>query len=261
MISFLRLIRKKLVKKRRLTQYTLYAIGEVTLIVVGIGIAISANNYVEKQKNLKQSNFFLNGMLEDLASDTVQLDRVLKQLSVQLDLEQWLLNKKTFSSENLDSIKLASRSLKWSFTINDRSFQNIQNASGSKLFGYDSLYSDISQYYLVMGNRIKQNNDLEALKSMKVNPFTTLVHENIFLETREYQDYAGFGVKIKGENSKDSEENINYVMEHLSDINIQNSLNDKFTRHNYLFISLTFCNKEAKSLAKKINQALESTSN
>jgi hypothetical protein len=94
---------------------------------------------------------------------------------------------------------------------------------------------------------------------MNISPFHTLVNENIFLETREYQDYAGFGVKIKSENSKDTEENINYVMEHLSDINIQNSLNDKFTRHNYLFISLTFCNKEAKSLVKKINQALEST--
>ena len=45
MLFLLRKIRKKLMKKNRFTTYLLYAIGEIVLVVIGILIAVSLNNW------------------------------------------------------------------------------------------------------------------------------------------------------------------------------------------------------------------------
>jgi hypothetical protein len=179
------------------------------------------------------------------------------ELEKQLRIEQWLLDKTTFSINDIDSIKLAASTLKWTFTVNNRSFQNIQNTNDLKLFGYESLYSNISKYYLITGNRINQNNDLETNKTLYPSPFEELVNNNLYLESKEYQDYSGFGVKIKNESKIEPGKNINNVLESLKSIQINNTLNDKFTRHNYLFLSLTICNYESKRLIKQINKALD----
>ena len=257
MAHFLRLLRRKLIPEGKLTRYVLYAVGEITLIVIGIGIAVNVSNYSEEKKALKQSNKFLEGMVEDLASDTLQLDRMLKQLEAQLANEQWLIDKRSFNVDDIDSIKLAASSIKWTFRINDRSFQNIQSSNGSKLFGYDLLYTNISKYYLVMGNRIEQNNELEYLHTVKADPFQHLISNNLLLETREYQDYTGFAVSIKDVKNTNITENKNEVITHLTDIDIQNSIKDKFSRHNYLFLSLMICNVDAKALLKHINHTMQ----
>lgn len=75
MISFLKKIRLNKLANNKLSRYFFYAIGEIALIVVGVGIALAANDFSQKQKALQQSNIFLSGMLEDLATDTVRLNR------------------------------------------------------------------------------------------------------------------------------------------------------------------------------------------
>lgn len=256
MISFLKKIRLNKLANNKLSRYFFYAIGEIALIVVGVGIALAANDFSQKQKALQQSNIFLSGMLEDLATDTVRLNRMTKELEKQLKIEQWLLDKTTFTTNDIDSIKLASSSLKWTFTINNRSFQNIQNTNDLKLFGYDALYNNISKYYLIMGNRINQNNLLETQKTINPSPFEELVAKNLYINTKEYQDYSGFGVKINNKTKAEPTYNINLVLENLNNIHIKNTLNDKFARHNYLFLTLTICDFESKRLIKQINKAL-----
>ena len=50
MISFFRKIRQKLLRKNRVTRYLVYAVGEIILVVIGILIALSINNWNETRQ-------------------------------------------------------------------------------------------------------------------------------------------------------------------------------------------------------------------
>lgn len=51
MISFFRVLRRKLLVQNEFVRYLLYALGEIALIIVGILIALQVNNYNEAAKN------------------------------------------------------------------------------------------------------------------------------------------------------------------------------------------------------------------
>jgi hypothetical protein len=55
MIKFFRKIRRQLFSENKFSKYLLYAIGEILLVVIGILIALSINNWNEKGKKKTQS--------------------------------------------------------------------------------------------------------------------------------------------------------------------------------------------------------------
>ena len=54
MIKFFRSIRRQLLSQNRFNKYLIYAIGEIVLVVVGILIALSINNWNEGEKKIKR---------------------------------------------------------------------------------------------------------------------------------------------------------------------------------------------------------------
>ena len=76
MINFFRKIRKQLADDNKPMKYTRYAIGEIVLVVVGILIALSINNWNEQRiKSLTETASLLgirselNQTLGELISD------------------------------------------------------------------------------------------------------------------------------------------------------------------------------------------------
>lgn len=60
MINFFRKIRQQLLTQNKVSKYLLYAIGEIVLVVIGILIALSINNWNEEQKNrFEEKNLLL----------------------------------------------------------------------------------------------------------------------------------------------------------------------------------------------------------
>ncbi len=51
MIKFFRHIRKQLLTENKFSKYLLYAIGEIVLVVIGILIALSINNWNKRKVN------------------------------------------------------------------------------------------------------------------------------------------------------------------------------------------------------------------
>ena len=62
MINFFRKIRKKLADDNEPLKYMRYAIGEIVLVVIGILIALSINNWNEHQKELKQEQSIISNL-------------------------------------------------------------------------------------------------------------------------------------------------------------------------------------------------------
>jgi hypothetical protein len=76
MIKFLRRIRKNLLSENKTSKYTIYAIGEIFLVVVGILIALQINNWNETKKEQAITNKYLTGFITDLKKDKTLLDNL-----------------------------------------------------------------------------------------------------------------------------------------------------------------------------------------
>jgi hypothetical protein len=81
MINFFRKIRKKLADDNKPLKYARYAIGEIVLVVIGILIALSINNWNEGRKNRTTE-------VEVLQNLSKCLENNIKRLEGQLALNQ-----------------------------------------------------------------------------------------------------------------------------------------------------------------------------
>ena len=66
MIKFFRHIRKKLISENHMGKYFKYAIGEILLVVIGILIALSINNWNENRKLQNSETKLLTDLLDEL---------------------------------------------------------------------------------------------------------------------------------------------------------------------------------------------------
>lgn len=69
MIKFFRKIRQTLIHENKFSKYLLYALGEILLVVIGILIALSINNWNEKEKENDLKNIYSNRLINDLRKD------------------------------------------------------------------------------------------------------------------------------------------------------------------------------------------------
>jgi hypothetical protein len=79
MIKFFRHIRKDLIEKNKTSRYFKYAIGEIALVMIGILLALSINNWNENRKNTTIEQDTLISLKSDLESALAQLDEKIVQ--------------------------------------------------------------------------------------------------------------------------------------------------------------------------------------
>jgi hypothetical protein len=83
-IKFFRKIRHKLLTENKFSKYTVYAVGEIILVVIGILIALSINNWNEWRKNSKTLEGYLIFLIEDIQSDKNQLNKLIQEREASL---------------------------------------------------------------------------------------------------------------------------------------------------------------------------------
>jgi hypothetical protein len=71
MLFLLRNIRRKLLTNNKVMTYLLCAIGEIILVVVGIMIAVSIDDWVKHQSDRVTERTYMQSLMDDLKMDTV----------------------------------------------------------------------------------------------------------------------------------------------------------------------------------------------
>ena len=136
MIKFFRKIRQQLLTENKFSKYLIYAIGEIVLVVIGILIALSINNWNQNIKNNKAEKYYLEQMKNDLVSDSLFLSNVSLNLNERLPVIQNFLdelhkdnNKKRFNDSFIQYINSNWQVL--FFISNNATYKEME--SGAKL--------------------------------------------------------------------------------------------------------------------------------
>ncbi|MGZ0015051.1 DUF6090 family protein [Yeosuana sp. AK3] len=69
MIKFFRKIRQKMLTENKFGKYMTYAIGEIVLVVIGILIALSLNNWNQEKSERKSEKQYIFSLIEDAKTD------------------------------------------------------------------------------------------------------------------------------------------------------------------------------------------------
>ena len=104
MIKFFRKIRQNLLSEGKTGKYFKYAIGEIVLVVIGILIALSINNWNESRKNLKTKINYIESFKRDLSLDTLDLSNSIKFMKADLDYHLFLSERISSQFANKDTL-------------------------------------------------------------------------------------------------------------------------------------------------------------
>ena len=103
MLKFFRRVRQNLISENKTSKYTVYAIGEIFLVVVGILIALQINNWNELKNEQAITNKYLSGFKIDLEKDRTQLDALIEVRKRQSAHANAILNMIETNEYELDS--------------------------------------------------------------------------------------------------------------------------------------------------------------
>ncbi|MDH3609387.1 MAG: DUF6090 family protein, partial [Gammaproteobacteria bacterium] len=104
MIKFFRTIRKDLISENKTGKYLKYAIGEIILVVIGILIALSINNWNEEIKNRAFEKEILEQIRANLIKDKLTLESIQANIENAMSSTDKVLKSEWLTDER-DSLK------------------------------------------------------------------------------------------------------------------------------------------------------------
>jgi len=182
MILFMRRIRQRLLADRRFTKYLVYVVGEIVLIVVGILIALSIDNWNNDNQERETEIAILEEMKNNLKIDLndIRLNIYLNKTSLRAN-NQVLASLEDTRSE-IDSLNFhyAHLTLTTMLDINNSSYENLKSF-GFHIIKNDSLRIKITEHYTITYVFLSNmENIIYSIQSDKVLP---LVLRNIITDT------------------------------------------------------------------------------
>jgi hypothetical protein len=150
MIKFFRQIRYKLMNKNKTSKYFKYAIGEIALVMIGILLAIQANNWNIERTAKKELNQSLSKLLVELNQDKFFLNAFLDQNSnIISKLDSCLIilkNPQNYSIDTFDNFYHYTN-YTISFDYSTESFDELSSQGKLKLISNDKLSDSLISYY------------------------------------------------------------------------------------------------------------------
>ena len=164
MVNIFQKIRKQLFSKNKVSQYLLYAIGEIILVVLGILIALKINNINTNKVNEQLEVNYLSAISDNLGEDILDLEERLAKDSLHLTAYTQLIQ--AFSVDSIKSNELALKFIIHNsavinyFNPQNSVFEEMKSSGKLNLITGEALRFAILEYY---------NQSNKVVASQKVN--------------------------------------------------------------------------------------------
>lgn len=188
MLTFFRKLRHRLISENRFTKYLLYAIGEIVLIVIGILIALSINNWNQERNDREKEILILGEMLKELESDHTHLGSKLETSDDKAIATQFLLDFIDQEKSYHDSLNhIFSKTPGWTtFFPSISSFETL-NYTGLSLVSDNLLRLNILSLY---------NGTYKHIPGMEEWRSNFHFHEVAPFESTSFKEFDWFGESI-----------------------------------------------------------------
>ena len=150
MIKFFRKIRQNLLSEGKTIKYFKYAIGEIILVVIGILIALSINNWNELQKDTSELNQYKQRLIKQFQKDSTDLRSFNKVSKYMMPLFNTLDS--TFRENLIGKIDKDSKikipvfiTLQSEFISGTYALNELNNTGKMSLFKNDSLKDKLTE--------------------------------------------------------------------------------------------------------------------
>ena len=221
-------------------KYFKYAIGEIVLVVIGILIALSINNWNEnrKAKNLAQENYL--NLLTSLEQDSITVQRTIEMNMIGLDA----LRKIIPLEKNVKLIELTENEL--------NKYLMVFGYTGRSFIPKSGVY-----------NLLTSNNGFDLIKSDKIKSLLINLYD---YQYKAYEDLdSQIDNKYHNQLGSIMREKIGLVVEFTPELSIAQSTSPELFKKHYfelasesrdIFAMLSFNKKSLIQIEKSINELI-----
>ena len=231
-------------------KYLIYAIGEIILVVFGILIALSINNWNQKRLDKQQAIGYLKNLVEDLKSDTIQYNINIKIYETQIANNSTPLLNDDYKILEIDSIV---ELLIGYFQVNKTSsqtFQKIKNAGLVELLGTEKINKAVNDYYNIQISHYDEFIQWDKKYSNRDVEF--YFHNPNFETTTVRKDYKVRSLPFKDSPAKRKTDLIKLI----ESTEGRNSLRNAIERNEYGINRVNITKSAAKNLLELIDKEI-----
>lgn len=156
-------------ERNKFTTYLLYAIGEIVLVVIGILIAVSINNWNENRKKANLEDSILLELKDNIIADIndIQADmsvytKVMNSCEILIDYIDG--NISYHDSLNVHLGKISTQGV---YIFHKAAYENLKN-SGTRLISNDSLRTEITELYEGRYRYVEEYMDTEYQRDREI---------------------------------------------------------------------------------------------
>ncbi len=208
MIKLFRHIRKDLMEKNKTGKYLKYAIGEIVLVVIGILIALSINNWNESRKYNQLKETYLQRLVNDIEQDTITINYIIDEIEIAQDIINGLIKSigSNMNETELDSLFTNYFTRGWiiqEFIPTNNTYIDLSQTGNMNIIKNSALIDEIIEYYgyvkaIDNSNNVNKNwitpLDLELAKStaaFEIDPTTSVLfsHKNRLEALKDIQSH------------------------------------------------------------------------
>ncbi|MFN3997396.1 DUF6090 family protein [Algoriphagus sp.] len=206
MIKFFRKIRQNLLTENKFSKYLIYAIGEIILVVIGILIALSLNNWNQNITSKNELTQIIKEVRNDLNKDIEFLNLMIEISEETISSIDNLLNKDNRMPEDSLLINITGIHRFTYFVPTNFGYNKLNKHPRTELLP-DSLTNNLTTYYT--GYSIERNELISQTGT--VNNF------NYF---RNYLIKQGFPLEMEGLKRPKDLSSLNYIINDTAFIGI-----------------------------------------
>jgi len=234
MINFFRKTRKKMADDNKPLKYMRYAIGEITLIIIGIILALQLNSWKDNRMVKAESQKLLDRLVVDLEHDLIYFDALEKEYKtwseeIDLILDQVLDNDSIKISE-LDDFIAGRISMNF-LHVAQITYTEMFNSGKILNFNNDEILREIKLYYQYTETELhKINSDNEVFYQWSLETYGdefNILHRLVSRRNLDYIDWSWRNDPTRKEYKHFESINIYYKIAIEANIELIDSLQKK----------------------------------